>query len=93
MSDKIKPLSRVGGVVTFPLRPTHLAVGRDMPQPRAAAMSSHLWMLDVLGNLKGYADAQGLVQLAEALSTCGDIALDELRAQDFGQSGPVPEDV
>ncbi|WP_421704035.1 hypothetical protein [Aliiroseovarius sp.] len=79
-------------MVTFPLRPTHRGGGLDTPPARPAGMSTHLWMLDVLGNLKSYADAQGLVQLSNALSDCGDVALDELRAQEFGHTGPAPED-
>lgn len=92
MSDKDKPFPSVGGVVTFPLRPTHRSVRVDAPTVRPAGMSTHLWLLDVLGSLKSYADAQGLVQLADALSDCGDVALDELRAQEFGHAGPAPED-
>lgn len=92
MSDKTKLPRSLGGVVMFPVEPTHATPSRDVEPARAAGIATHLWVLDVLGHLKSYADAQNLARLSQALAECGDIALDELRDQDFGTMPPPPSD-
>ncbi len=46
---------------------------------QADNVQAHAWMLDVLGDLRSYAKAQGLDSLAGVLTDCGDVALEELR--------------
>ena len=93
MTEKTKDSRGRGHVVKLPVQPTHEAIVVDEAPPRVAGMATHLWVLDVLGNLRAYADGQGLSRLSAALAECGDVALDELRAQQFGHPGPAPEDV
>lgn len=102
MNDTADGPVAAGTVLTFHRRQVLVAkpiipAWENLPMGPVANdnVQAHAWVLDVLGDLRSFAQTQGLDRLAGVLTECGDIALEEMRlriSERIGSEPQSPED-